>query len=191
MGTISVGLLVISATVLAGTSAFGQAALPKSISACAAIDDDAKRLACYDAAVSTVDAQVAKATEARKIAAVARAKAEAEKAESDRLVALAAADKAKVDNFGVATVAKEDRPASVTTKSELESLEAAVTSVFYTADKKLILALDNGQIWRQTDSSSSPLVRAGDKVEVKKGILGGFRMKLLRHKRMLDVLRFR
>ncbi len=174
-------------------AAVAQGALPESVRGCAAIDDDGKRLACYDAAVSLADAQVAKATEARKIAAAERAKVLAEKVEADRLVALAADEKAKVDNFGVGSVDVQDRPASAiaAAKSELENLEATVTSVFYTPTKKLLLALDNGQIWRQTDSSSSPLMRVGDKVEIKKGILGGFRMKLLRQKRMLEVLRFR
>jgi hypothetical protein len=190
MGTISVGLLVISATVLAGTSAFGQAALPKSISACAAIDDDAKRLACYDSAVSAIDLATAQTMEARKVAAQVRTKAAAEKAEADRVAALAAAEKAKVDNFGAVSVPKTLRPASESAV-DIDNLEAAIAEFFYSPSKALIVVLDNGQMWRQKDSESMPPIRAGDKVRIQKRMISGFRMTFIRQKRTIDVTRFK
>jgi hypothetical protein len=172
------------------TPAFAQSALPDKLKSCAMVEDDSKRLACYDAAISDIDATVAAATQARKQASILKTKQLAEKAEADRLAALATAEKAKVDNFGIGSVPKEARTAAPL-NSEIDSLEGSITEILYTGSKKVVIALDNGQMWRQTSSESTPILRVGDKVEIKRGILGSFRLKFLKQGRMVDVLRVR
>jgi hypothetical protein len=172
------------------TPASAQTALPEKLKSCAVVEEDAKRLACYDAAISDIDATVAAATQARKQAAGVRAKQLAEKTEADRLAAVANAEKTKVDNFGIGSVPKSAR-AAAPLNVDLDLLEGSITKVFYSATKKVVVALDNGQIWRQTSSDSTPILRVGDKVEIKRGILGSFRLKFLKQGRVVDVLRVR
>lgn len=57
-----------------------------------------------------------------------------------------------------------------------DSINAAITSVQAGAYGKLVLALDNGQVWRQSDSARVNWSQ-GDKVLVERGLFGSFFMK--------------
>ncbi|QKX18630.1 hypothetical protein [Microbulbifer sp. YPW1] len=57
-----------------------------------------------------------------------------------------------------------------------ESITATITKAEEGAYGKFIFTLDNGQVWRQTDTKRS-ILRDGDQVTVERGALGSFRMR--------------
>ncbi len=61
-------------------------------------------------------------------------------------------------------------------KDQATSLTAQVREVKKTPRGKLIITLENGQIWKQTDSDRL-LLRAGDSVNIERGLLGAFFLK--------------
>jgi hypothetical protein len=59
---------------------------------------------------------------------------------------------------------------------ELKPLRARVTALGHDASGALIVDLDNGQQWRQTSGSSSPLLEVGHEVTITRAALNSFRM---------------
>jgi hypothetical protein len=179
----TLALLLGTAPVLA------QSALTDKIKRCAAVENDAERLACYDGAVAAVDAEAAKMAAERKAQAEQRKREEQAKAEADAKLAAEKTAKDKVDAFGAAGMPSDRRP-EVKTDS-IDELQASITEVFYSPMNQMILVLDNGQMWRQMDGMSVPAVRNGDKVVIKKRALSGFRLTFVRQKRTIDIKRYR
>ncbi len=170
-------------------SVFAQAGLPEKLKACSAIADDAQRLSCYDQSVASLDAEAAKMATQRKALAETRAREAAAKAEADRKTAEAQAAQAKTDAFGAVGLPDDKRPAAKT--ESIDELESTIDEIFYSPTKEIILVLENGQMWRQTDQSPVGAVRKGDKVIIKKKTISGFRLSLVRQKRAIDVRRYR
>lgn len=175
---VAVALLTVAAPLSAAVD-------PARLIACSAEVDDAKRLACYDAAVAAASA------EARTIAArreAAREKAAAEKAAADARAAAEAAEaarKAQADRFGQEGLRLGGSP------DRLDELQARIAETRLDRVGEAVFLLDNGQMWRQTDGLSLPPVRAGDAVEIKRGALGGYRLTVPRVKRTVRVVRMR
>lgn len=174
--------LITLAAVVGSAGAFA-APLDRDLLVCAAETDDARRLACYDKAVAAISSEAAR-TIAERRAATERLAAE------QAAAAAAAAAKAKAD----AEVAKREafgaqRPAA--SDADLDQLEAGVVETLTRGDKVIVFLLDNGQLWRQMETETLPPVRAGDKVVIKRGALGAFRLTLLRQRRTMDVKRMR
>lgn len=143
---------------------------------CALVLDDAQRLACFDGLMASASAEVRALEARRKLAAeeAARKRAEAEAAK-------------KRESFG----AEQMETARVADESRLDELESTVAEVFSDGLGRKVLALANGQIWRQVEGNLSGTVRPGDPVRIKRGALGGFRLTLVRHGRALQVRRIR
>lgn len=59
---------------------------------------------------------------------------------------------------------------------ELKPLSARVTALRRDASGALVIDLDNGQQWRQTSGSSSPLLEVGHEVTITRAALNSFRM---------------
>ncbi|WP_143735738.1 hypothetical protein [Microbulbifer mangrovi] len=57
-----------------------------------------------------------------------------------------------------------------------ESITATITKVDDGAYGKLIFTLDNGQVWRQTDTKRS-ILRDGDQISIERGAFGSFLMR--------------
>jgi hypothetical protein len=172
-----------------GTPACAQGALTEELKSCLAITNDSARLACYDQKVSALDASAAKMAAQRKDEAAAQARAAAAKAEADRKAAEAQAAQNKVNAFGADGLPADKRTTSA--DDSVDQLDGTVGEVFYSALKEIILVLDNGQMWRQTDGVSLPPVRKGDQVVIKKRMLSGYRLTLVRQRRTIDVKRYR
>ncbi len=185
-------------------AAIGMALLPAGpalaqsqadIIACATIARDAERLACYDAAVadSSAEARAAsqkRAAESARIAAEEAAAAAAAakiKADADA-VALA---KAKKEAFGAEGVAARSAERFVADPRELQELEAGITEVFTNSSGLGVFLLDNGQVWKQTDTVSLPNVRVRDKVKIERVTLGGYQLTFLKQGRVTRVKRLR
>jgi hypothetical protein len=59
---------------------------------------------------------------------------------------------------------------------EMKPLSARVAALSHDASGALIVELDNGQQWRQTSGSSSPLLQVGHEVTITRAALNSFRM---------------
>lgn len=134
---------------------------------CSDLYDDAQRLACYDAAfgkparpagsgAATPRAPAATATAAGAPAAAAPA--------AVRAAPVAPAPPAAVSTAPAASArAHAAKPSSVS---------AGVTAVTRRADGRLVVTLDDGQVWSQIERDAAVEVAVGDKVTVRPGLLG-------------------
>lgn len=165
-----------------GTCAATQAQSPDSLKACARLSNEAERLACYDAAIAASDSVIAAEIAARKREAMLR-EAEAKRA------AEAKAAQTKVDSFGANNLPPSRQPEKMSDTPD--KLTAKIESLSYNQLGYLSVRLDNGQSWSQTESYSLPKIIVGDEVEIKRGALGSYRMRLLRANRVIRVLRKR
>lgn len=69
-----------------------------------------------------------------------------------------------------------------------DSIEATITQIDQAAYGKLLITLDNGQVWRQNDSGRVNW-KSGDKVIVERALFGSFKMKSASGGRTLRVKR--
>lgn len=75
-----------------------------------------------------------------------------------------------------------------TGNEHIDKLEAGVKRIQHSRSGKIIVTLDNGQVWLQADSAKSR-IEEGDKVVVRRGSLGSFRMQKAGSKRSIRVTR--
>lgn len=71
---------------------------------------------------------------------------------------------------------------------QIDRIAATVADVRDSADRKLLVALDNGQTWRQLDNKSLRL-RSGDAVVVRKASLGSYLLEKASGSRSIRVKR--
>lgn len=71
---------------------------------------------------------------------------------------------------------------------QIDQIEAVVTEVRKSATRKLVVTLDNGQVWRQLDSQPMRL-KSGESVIVRKASLGSFLMEKQSGSRSIRVKR--
>jgi hypothetical protein len=173
---------LISVALLCWTSTGAQAQNLDALKACARISSETARLTCYDGAVVTLDAALASEIAARK------KEAEMRLAEETRL-AEAKAAQAKIDNFGANNLPPERQP-EIRTETAKE-LSAKIEVVSYNPLKNLVVLLDNGQTWVQTESRTMPTIRLGDEVQISRGALGSYQMIIKRMNRSFRVQRKR
>ena len=157
-----------TALLLAGTlaafagPAAAQASLHTQFTQCRDISDDAQRLQCFDA-IDT-DQQPAAAETAEPAATAQALESERQQLAAER--AALAAQRQELESgkleptqamliaaFGAEMLATDTRPPIPGKK--LESFSAAVVLVQPHLRDKIIVKLDNGQVWRQSDSRRS------------------------------------
>ena len=71
---------------------------------------------------------------------------------------------------------------------QISEIEAIVTGVRRSSNKKLTVTLDNGQVWRQLDNKPLPL-KSGEAVIVRKASLGSYLMEKQSGSRSIRVKR--
>lgn len=195
------GLMAVRSVTAAPADALGP------LRKCGLIADDAARLACYDQALAAIDTAAAQAVAQRRVEAEARAKLEAERQAQEKLAAeqrakqeaaqrakeakqaAARAEQAKRDAFGAEQLPKGHQ--ILKPEEPQNELKGTITELLTDAFGNIVVVLDNGQVWRQTDSASLPPVRVGDAVTIQRGILGSFRMTFVKQRRTVEVKRFR
>jgi hypothetical protein len=123
---------------------------------CSDLYDDAQRLACYDAAFG-------KPARSSSAAAAPRAPAAAPASASTAPPAVRAAP--------VAPPAAVAQPAP-RAAAEPKNVSATISEVARRADGRFVVTLDNGQVWAQLERDTAVEVAAGDKVTVRRGMLG-------------------
>ena len=167
------------------------AQVPAAMMTCVAIARDADRLACFDAAVANVSPQARAATAARSAESARIAAAETALA-ATAAKATAEADAAKkAEAFGGEAVAARGKARFAPPEGELQEIETGITEVMTNRSGLGVFLLENGQLWRQVDTSARPRVKDGDRVTVTRAPLGGYRLNFLRAKRWVLVKRAR
>ena len=150
---------LLAALVLAPLSAVAEPAGTDEVYACATISEYAERLACYDAAVG----RLKDAEDAGEITTVTREQVE----------------EVQRDSFGFSI---PSLPSIAMPKlgggepDEIEQVTYAITDLDRNGYGKVTVTLENGQVWRQTDSERTPL--SADEATIKRAALGSFMMKL-------------
>ena len=118
----------------------------EKIVACAAVTDDAQRLACYDEQVKPASKAATLPAPADEFGVVGSELARRQ------------ADEKK----------KEQRP--------VEPLTANVTQLASTPRGEIIFTLSNDQVWRQKKVDAYFPVKVGDAVRIEAGLLGSYRL---------------
>lgn len=140
---------------------------------CAAVDDRAQRLACYDEAFPRpgaaagverqAEAPVAEATEVpqqREIPAVPEA------AEGPELV----------EKFGLTEAQLQARDPERPREERADRIEATVVAIRHRASGERLVTLDNGQVWLQTEITVRGHLAEGDEVVIRRAALGSFQL---------------
>lgn len=148
------GLLLAQGALYPATA---KAAAPADFLACAAERDDARRLACFDAAVTQAKAQPA-----------------ASQATPPPPAAAAPILLSKEEKFGLRGDLKEEKAKQAPELAELKELQAKVTKVANKPYGELVLTLDNGQVWYEIQANTGVRVKVGDAVVIKAGALNSF-----------------
>jgi hypothetical protein len=186
MRLVAVPLLLLATPALAQT--------PAALMTCVKITADTERLACFDKAMASTSPEARAASDKRAAeaavvaAAAAKAKAEAD-AEADAAKAKADAA-AQRDSFGAEGVASSTARFE-TPAGELQEIETSVTELLTNASGQWLFLLENGQLWKQADTSRVPHVRVGDRVKVTRASLGGYHLNFLKQKVWVLVKRVR
>lgn len=131
-----------------------------ALTACRKIEDIARRAACYD---SFVDARFPPVSSNRE-----KALAPAENTESGTVPdaqSLFGTNDAEAKRIVEMSLAIEP----------VDNIEAKITDVQELATRKLLISLQNGQVWRQLDNQRLPL-KTGETVIIRKASLGSFLM---------------
>jgi hypothetical protein len=143
------GLLVFSMATLAGIEgAFaGPVAPERVLEQCGVVAEKEERIACYD----RLNPPRAPAPESAP---------------------------AKVAEFGLSDEMKRRQQESERAAGRAPSttMEARVQNVSERPHGELLLELDNGQIWAQTERRAGTLIRVGESVTISRGALGSYQL---------------
>lgn len=174
---------------LAGLSAD---TLQDELRVCRGLPDDGARLICYDAAVDRsrnggYSGPAAAAASPEPAAPAASAPA-ATTAAGAATAASAPADLSQEELFGKSGEEVERTVQEATGDERLDSLSATITSLQQYGYNKVLITLDNGQVWKQVDASNLRL-RTGDAVEIERAALGSFMLRKQGSKRSMRVTR--
>lgn len=159
-------------------------ALYDEIRVCRSLPSDEARLACYDAAADRAQPERARtAPDSDASAPVRPATPEAPAA-----AAAGTATVSQEELFGKNAEEVQRTVEEATGAERMDSLSARITDLRQIELDKVVISLDNGQVWQQTTSSSLRL-REGDEVEIERGALGSYLLQKVGSKRSMRVQR--
>ena len=174
----------ILACLVPGAAAFADA-LQDELRVCRDLTDDDARLICYDAAVD----RSRQSAYSRPAPAPAKPPAPAPaEAVSSAAATTAAASLSQEDLFGKSGDEVERTVEEATGSERIDSLSATVSKLHQYSYGKVLITLDNGQVWKQVDTSNLRL-RVGDAVDIERASLGSFMLRKEGSKRSMRVSR--
>lgn len=154
--------LAMSAPATAQVEAARSAQAVEALEACRTVADDGARLACFDAAAERLS--------------TARAKGEVVVVDKEQL------REARREAFGFNLPSLSLFGRAGQTIEEEEGSDRAtftVESARKGGDGRWIITMENGMVWRQTDTTVGMMrIRKGSKAEVRKGMLGAYFMNI-------------
>ena len=139
---------------------------------CAAVDNPAQRLACYDevfprpgaAGVERqAEAPVAEPTE---VPQPRESPAAPESAEGSELV----------EEFGLTEAQLQARDPERPREPRVDRIEATVVGIRHRASGERLVTLDNGQVWLQTEITVRGHLAEGDQVVIRRAAFGSFQL---------------
>lgn len=157
-------LLAGAALALICAPASAQDVSTEDVYACADIAEDLARLACYDEAVGRLEA----AETAGEIATVTRAEVEAVQRDSFGFSI------PSLPSIALPRLGGGDREGG---EEELDRVQYAVSRISRDGFGDVIVTLENGQVWRQTDRGQVRF-RDPEMAEVRRAALGSYMMRL-------------
>ncbi len=158
-----------SVVVLSVAKIAGGAELPTELLDCRPVTSAVARLDCYDQLVdahAAAPSQAAKPRTAENPAPVATTAAVAATAASGPMLA-------QEDLFGQGETEIRKSVQEATDTKEIDRIEAIVVEVHKSASGKAVITLDNGQVWKQSDSSRARL-SVNDKVTIRRRSFGSY-----------------
>ena len=169
-------LLVIVIT-FSGFGTYQAASLNNAMQDCAKIKRDLKRLACFDKLSGRVDSFATEALTETQQQAVNKPEVEV-----DSPVVINRPSRPE-DKFGLTEKSDAD---------EIEVITSYIPGKFSGWRKDDEITLANGQVWKITGGSSSVFHKATDpKVEIRRGVFGSFRIKIIGLNRTAQVKRIK
>lgn len=153
------------------------------LSDCRGIAGDAARLACYDG-LADRQAQPVKTPEPDRPPPATAATGAAAAPPAQAALPLPSPE----ELFGRSVVQSEDTVRRAAGVGQLEEITAKVTGVHVAPYGKLVLTLDNGQVWSQADSSRLSL-NSGDDVRIRRASLGSYLLTAVGRKQAIRVRR--
>ncbi len=175
--TLTLSGLALALAVCPATADTDKEASTEDVYACASIETDTDRLACYDLAVG----RLKQAEDAGEITTVSRREVEEVRKDSFGL-SLPSLPALAMPKLGGARDGDDDSGKGddgVNAGDELSTIESAVLRVDEDPFGKLIVTLENGQVWQQTGSRSVYVSSRGPQTAVvRRAALGSFMMKI-------------
>lgn len=155
--------------------------LPDRLHACAQQQDRELRLACFDAEVARLPDAGAGAQSSVSAQTNSRVPAPTDRVEGN---ASAAAPAVKAGDPGETNAPKDDQQFGVRGGALAQKqvsrapsgISSRVSAVKLQPRGELVLTLDNGQVWQQTEAIPGFPVTQGDVVAIKTGALGSYRL---------------
>jgi hypothetical protein len=173
MRVLSAVLFILLSCAAVAPGATAQEAPLTKVYACAEVADATARLACYDAAVASLK----QAETGGDLAVVSRAQVQQAEKEAFGLSTTPTISK-------LAEAATTSPPASSATTpaskpQRLDRVVLAIKRIDKTSDGKMLFVMENGQVWRQTDSIKLTGLGKGPwEADVRKAALGSFLLKV-------------
>jgi hypothetical protein len=145
-------LLSIVSLALASSATLAQTPVPAEFVACSRIQTNGERLVCYDRAVAYLSQPAAPR----------------------------AAAPTPETSFGLQASVPQPPAAAVPAESpkseEVSSITARVTEITSDREGKRVVALDNGQTWRELGKTGLVTLKPGDEVTISRAAFGSFIM---------------
>jgi hypothetical protein len=161
--------------------------VPAALQACVRITEDSERLACFDREIAALSAASQPAAIAATAGADAAAAASAAAAPSAKAAAPAPSAAAPAASAAAPLTPQEEMGLSAAGIRKLEvekgigpeakppkELTAHLASVSRNSAGREVFTLDNGQVWRQSETRARFEAHAGDAVKIAPGALGSF-----------------
>lgn len=156
--------------ILTTTQVASGAELPQELLNCRAMPTDAARLDCYD---QLVDAHTGSTSQSAKTDSVVQLEPVAVAPAATTAAAGSVGDISQEELFGKNPEEVRQSVQEATGTKEIDRIEARVTEVLLLATGKVIIILDNGQVWKQKDRSKLRL--SGDEqVIIRRASFGSF-----------------
>jgi hypothetical protein len=153
---------------------------------CRALPSAVARLDCYDQLADTQTATTNQATETGTVKRAAPAAAVAEAAATATVEPMASTSQEAVFGKNEAEILKSAQ--EVTGTTEIDQMDARVLQVRKSATGKVVITLDNGQVWKQIDSSRLRL-SGDDQITIRRASLGSFMLYKTGSKSLMRVKR--